>query len=127
MATDGPRPRWRSWCKRGACLALLLAVAAVALRCLPHAPLSDAVSQSRAVYARGGELLRLSLAPDAQYRLWVPLPRMAPSLVQAVLLYEDRRFYWHPGVNPVALGRSVWSMASGGRRKKGDAVQRPLE
>ena len=59
-----------------AAVALLLAL----LRLWPHAPLSETVGSSRAVYAQGGELLRLTLASDEQYRLWVPLERISPTL-----------------------------------------------
>jgi penicillin-binding protein 1C len=106
----------------GVLLALLLAL----LRLWPHAPLSETVGSSRAVYARGGELLRLTLAADEQYRLWVPLDRISPTLIDAVLLYEDRRFYAHPGVNPAALVRSAWRIASGERRQGGSTLTMQL-
>lgn len=106
----------------GVLLALLLAL----LRLWPHAPLGETVGSSRAVYARGGELLRLTLAADEQYRLWVPLERISPTLIDAVLLYEDRRFYAHPGVNPAALVRSAWRIASGERRQGGSTLTMQL-
>jgi len=105
-----------------ALIALLLAL----LRLWPHTALSDTVGSSRAVYAQGGELMRLTLAGDEQYRLWVPLERISPTLVDAVLLYEDRRFYMHPGVNPAALVRSVWRIASGERRQGGSTLTMQL-
>ena len=70
------------------------------LRLWPHAPLEQAVTSSRVVLADDGSLLRMTLADDGQYRLWLPLERMSPSLVEALLLKEDRNFYWHPGINP---------------------------
>ena len=57
------------------------------------------------VWSADGELLRVTLRGDDQYRLWVPLSEISPTLVDAILLKEDRWFYWHPGVNPVALIR----------------------
>ena len=104
----------------------VLVVLLAPLRLWPHAPLADAIGSSRAVYAQGGELMRLTLAPDQQYRLWVPLAKIAPTLVDAVLLYEDRRFYAHPGVNPAALVRSAWQMGSGGRRQGGSTLTMQL-
>ena len=112
--------------KRIAWLIALITLAVIALRLLPHAPLSEQIGSSRAVYARGGELLRLTLAPDEQYRVRVPLDQISPTLVDAVLLYEDRSFYWHPGVNPVALVRSTWQIASGGRRQGGSTLTMQL-
>ena len=43
-----------------------------------------------------------------------------------MLLYEDRRFYAHPGVNPAALVRSAWRIASGERRQGGSTLTMQL-
>ncbi|MNP93846.1 Penicillin-binding protein 1F [compost metagenome] len=112
--------------RKPALWALAVAFLLALLRLWPHAPLSETVGSSRAVYAQGGELLRLTLASDEQYRLWVPLDRISPTLVDAVLLYEDRRFYAHPGVNPAALARSAWRIASGERRQGGSTLTMQL-
>jgi len=106
--------------------ALAPTVALVTLRLLPHASLSSQVPLSRAVYARGGELLRVTLASDEQIRLWTPLSQISPLAVQATLLYEDRWFRVHPGINPVALGRAVQSIVSGGRRIGGSTITMQL-
>lgn len=89
--------------------ALLLAAALLALRLWPVPPLSAGVPLSSAVLDRDGRLLRLTLAADQRYRLWLPLSDIAPTLVEAVLLHEDVWFRWHPGVNPVSLARGAWS------------------
>jgi len=57
------------------------ALALVALRILPHAPLSSYAPLSTAVYAHDGELLRLTLASDGQYRLWTPLSEVSAEFV----------------------------------------------
>lgn len=88
----------------------------VVLRCWPKPAWSQAWPSSTAIYDQEGRLLRLSLARDEQYRLWVPLERMPPKLVQAVKLYEDQWFDWHPGVNPVALWRAAFNTVSGRHR-----------
>ncbi|HEY1314053.1 MAG TPA: penicillin-binding protein 1C [Steroidobacteraceae bacterium] len=96
---------------------LLLGTLGVGLaRSLSHVPLSSFAPQSTAVSAQSGELLRLTLAADGQYRLWVDLERMPSRLPAAVLLYEDRWFYLHPGVNPVALARAMFEAGVGRRR-----------
>ncbi len=58
---------------------------------------------SRAVYDRNGMLLRLTLSPTQTYRVMTPLEEMSPQLITATLDYEDKHFYRHLGVNPVAL------------------------
>ena len=90
----------------------IVALSLLALRLWPQPDLRTAALDSSAVLARDGQLLRLALAADEQYRLWVPLADIDPRLAQAVLLYEDRWFYWHAGVNPVALVRAAASYIS---------------
>ena len=96
--------RWQNWL---AGLALLGAVL-VGCRLWPHQPLRDWQPSSTAVYDDHGRLLRLTLASDDRYRLWVPLQQISPQLVDGVLLHEDRWFRWHPGFNPYGLLRGAW-------------------
>jgi len=96
------------------------------LRVLPKPGLSEIAPSSRSVVAASGELLRLTLASDEQYRLWTPLNEIAPAMQQAVTLYEDRWFYWHPGVNPWALLRAAASTATGSRRIGGSTITMQL-
>ncbi|RJG04248.1 penicillin-binding protein 1C [Noviherbaspirillum sedimenti] len=104
---------------------LLLAVL-TGLRLWPHPSLRAAVPGSTALYASDGELLRLALASDQQYRLWVPLAEIEPRLVEAVLLYEDRWFYWHAGVNPLALARASLATYGHGARQGASTITMQL-
>lgn len=61
------------------------------------------VQFSTAYYDRDGRLLRLTLAPDDKYRLFTPLSEISPDIIRATILYEDKYFRIHPGVNPVSL------------------------
>jgi penicillin-binding protein 1C len=78
-------------------------------RLIPVAPLSARVGSSTAVYDGRGRLLRLTVAPDERYRVWVPVERISPLLIDATLLQEDRHFRFHPGVDPAALARAAWA------------------
>jgi penicillin-binding protein 1C len=109
-----------------ALVGLGLGLLLVGLRLLPHAALSTRVPLSQAVYARGGELLRMTLADDQQYRLWTPLAEVSPLSVRATLTYEDRWFRFHPGVNPVSLVRAARSIVGGGRRVGGSTLTMQL-
>jgi penicillin-binding protein 1C len=108
----------------GALLALLLLLPLP--RMLPKPPLSAAAPSSRSVLAADGQLLRLTLAGDQQYRLWTPLAAIAAPLQEAVLLYEDRGYYWHPGVNPWALARAGYYSVAGQRRIGGSTITMQL-
>lgn len=74
----------------------------------PHLPLSQWLPSSTAVLDDKGRLLRLTLARDEQYRLWTEQTEISPQLIQAILLHEDRYFYWEPGFNPISLARGAF-------------------
>ncbi len=100
-----------------ALLALLAVLSALLIaRHWPKPPLRALAPGSTAISAEDGQLLRLTLAADGQYRLWVDLEGMPQRLPAAVVLYEDRWFYRHPGVNPLALVRAAARNRLGGRR-----------
>ena len=42
-----------------------------------------------------------------QVRTWLPLREIPPMLVDTILGVEDHRFYWHPGIDPIAIGRAI--------------------
>ncbi|HET7330601.1 transglycosylase domain-containing protein, partial [Dyella sp.] len=96
--------RWQNWLMA----ALLLFAILAGCRLWPHPPLRSWLPSSTAVYDSKGHLLRLTLASDQQYRLWVPLKDISPQLVDGVLLHEDRWYRWHAGVNPYGLLRGAW-------------------
>ena len=96
------------------------------VRCWPHQPLAARVPLSTAVWSADGDLLRVTLASDDQYRLWTPLAEMSPELAEAFLLKEDRWFYWHPGVNPAALARAGLRTYRGSARQGGSTITMQL-
>lgn len=96
--------RWQNWLVGAALIAAVL----VGFRLWPHPRLRDWLPSSTAVYDAKGRLLRLTLASDDRYRLWVPLHDISPQLVEGVLLHEDRWFRWHAGFNPYGLARGAW-------------------
>jgi penicillin-binding protein 1C len=97
-----------------------------ALRLSPHPPLADRFPRSTAVWSADGELLRMTRSADDRYRVWVPLTEISPALVDAFLLKEDRWFYWHFGVNPIALGRAAFRSYTGGTRQGGSTLTMQL-
>jgi penicillin-binding protein 1C len=86
---------------------------------LPRPDLYARADESTAWFDRHGKLLRLELAADDRYRLRVPLERIAPVMQQATLLYEDRDFYSHGGVDLPALVRAAWQTWVIGERRIG--------
>jgi penicillin-binding protein 1C len=112
--------------KRAYCTLAILILTLVALRLWPHAPLKQRVPLSTGVWSADGELLRVTLASDDQYRLWTPLADISPAVVEAFLTKEDRWFYWHPGVNPAAIARATFRTYGKGERQGGSTVTMQL-
>ncbi len=53
-----------------------------------------------------GQLLGAAIAADGQWRF--PAPQGLPGkFKQALVCFEDKRFYRHPGIDPLALGRAM--------------------
>lgn len=61
----------------------------------------------RMVLDRNGTVLRVFLADDDRHRIPVTLDGVAPVLVDTLLESEDRWFWVHPGVNPLAVARAA--------------------
>ena len=82
---------------------------ALVIALVPKPHLLDQASFSPCYVDRNGKLLRLGLAEDDRYRVYVPLEKIAPQLIEMTLLHEDRYFHEHAGFNPIALMRASWS------------------
>jgi penicillin-binding protein 1C len=78
---------------------------------LPKPPLLDGIPFSQCVRDRNGKLLRVALTADQKFRIWMPLQKISPDLINATLRYEDKYFPKHPGVNPIALARCAIDLA----------------
>ena len=75
---------------------------------------------STLIVDRDGQLLRAFLS-DGQQWCFPPDTSLAvpTKLRTAVLHFEDRRFYRHLGVDPLALGRALYQNAAAGTVKSG--------
>lgn len=103
---------------------LIAALALVAMLVLQFAPLPEKlsrVSYARILLDRNGQLLGASIAGDQQWR-FAPVDKLPEKYVQALLLFEDRRFYQHPGVDPMAIVRAAWGNLREGRVTSGGST-----
>ncbi len=71
-------------------------------------PLPQPAPPSVRVLAQDGQLLRAFPAPDETWRYPAQIESVAPVYLEQLLAYEDRAFYYHPGVNPLAIARAAW-------------------
>lgn len=95
--------------------AMAMAVGSAAWQLPEYGQLRARVPSSDAkLLDRSGQLLQSVRLDHRVRRLdWVPLADVSPRLVAAVLAVEDRRFYRHPGVDPVAIGAALRGAATG--------------
>ena len=56
-------------------------------------------------------------AGEREKRRPVALTAIQPRMVQAVLSIEDRRFYEHPGIDPIGMGGAAFSYVTGRRAR----------
>ncbi len=68
------------------------------------------------------EPLRFFLARDQSWRFPVELEEVSGDFVHAVLASEDRYFFSHPGVNPVAIVQAALSNLRAGRVVRGGST-----
>ena len=73
--------------------------------CLPK-PLFDS-SYSTVLLDEDGQLLGARLAKDGQWRFPGEDLIVPETFEKAILQFEDKRFYHHPGVDILALGRAI--------------------
>lgn len=112
----------KPWLRAGGrILAIYLAVKAVAWL-VPVPTESLFRPSSTLVFDRRGELLQASLSSDDRWRIRTPVNQISPHLRRAVLGFEDRWFYWHPGFNPFSIGRALVQNVRAGRIVSGGST-----
>lgn len=101
-------------------IALVVAVV-VAMQSLPsfESLKSSPNGQMIRVHAADGSVI-VSLGPS--YGRWVPYDQIPQVMVDAMVSTEDKRYYYHPGVDPVGMVRAAWLAVANrgsGRRWQG--------
>ena len=76
---------------------------------------------STVIRDRNGLLLGAKVAKDGQWRF--PATDSVPVKVRmATIAFEDRYFYWHPGINPVSVFRALYQNMKAGRIVSGGST-----
>lgn len=87
---------------------LVLALLAFFLPPLPQQYRDLKADSSLILTDRHGTPLRRQMSDREGVNSWVSLNSMGSTLRAAVIRAEDKRFYYHPGIDPVAVTRSLW-------------------
>jgi len=85
-------------------------------------PLGEGMQFSTLVVDRDGRLLRAFATADGRWRLPVRLDQVDPRYIQALLGYEDNRFYSHHGVDPLAMVRAFGQLVRSGHIVSGGST-----
>jgi penicillin-binding protein 1C len=76
---------------------------------------------STVLESRDGQLLSASIASDGQWRF--PADNDVPDrFVKALLAFEDKRFFYHPGVDPFSIARALLQNVREGRIVSGGST-----
>ena len=70
-------------------------------------PLEINIDYSQSVLDKDGQVLQTFLTYDDKWRLYTELNEISPSLKKAIIAKEDKYFYYHPGINIIAIGRAL--------------------
>ncbi|MFM1693027.1 penicillin-binding protein 1C [Aeromonas salmonicida] len=111
-------PRWLRLAGLG--MGAFILVLLVLDRAFPPPPLDPAYA--RVVLDMKGRPLRAFADTSGVWRYPVTLAQVSPRYIEALLGYEDRHFWRHPGVNPVAMVRGVWQWLRYGRAVSGGST-----
>ncbi|MEO1338301.1 MAG: transglycosylase domain-containing protein, partial [Myxococcota bacterium] len=88
----------------------------IAFFCLPVVEPSGPMS--KILVDREGRLLSAQVADDEQWRL-PPRHSLPTRYVRALLTFEDHRFWYHVGIDPLAVIRAVVANVRNGRVMSG--------
>jgi penicillin-binding protein 1A len=111
-----PRGRAKIWALRGlkiglaAAVAGLLAVVVAVVIAMQSLPDYDSLKSSPngqmiRVHAADGSVI-VSLGPS--FGQWLSYDQIPEVMVDAMVSTEDKRFYLHPGVDPIGMARAAW-------------------
>ena len=70
-------------------------------------PVPATINFAPLVEARNGTILHAYLTDDQQWRFKTRLHEITPELKKAIIFKEDKYFYKHFGVNPLAISRAL--------------------
>jgi penicillin-binding protein 1C len=89
------------------------------LFCLPR-PLFQ-VPYSSTIEDAQGQLLSARIASDGQWRVY-PSDSLPAKYVDCLVEFEDRWFWYHPGINPVSMGLALVTNVKNGTVKRGGST-----
>ena len=106
----------------GVVVAALIVGPGLYINALGPAPLGRHLVYSHLVVDRNGKLLRAYATPEGRWRLPATVKDVDPRFLELLFAYEDKRFYGHGGVDPLAMMRAAWQWMSTGHIVSGGST-----
>jgi penicillin-binding protein 1A len=100
-------------------LAVAVGVAMSSLPSYQELVRRDDLGQMIRVRAADGSVI-VSLGPS--FGEWLPYQEIPPIMREAMVAVEDKRFRYHPGVDPLAIGRALYVRVDKGRWTQGGST-----
>ena len=98
---------FKKYAKKIITFIIICSVIILIIRFFPRSKILSDYTFSKSFFSHDGNLLRVTVSYDDKYRVFYPLNEIPEQIQQAVLMYEDKNFYFHIGVNPVSLLRAI--------------------
>ena len=80
--------------------------------CAPD--LSRFYDRSHSLYDKSGNIIYSSMNKDGYHRILTTQAQVDPLYIKMLIASEDERFYSHPGVDVISIGRALWSNITSG-------------
>ena len=76
--------------------------------------------ESPAMYDKNGELIHIE---RNKFDIWMlKAKNIDPQFKELLLNFEDKSFYFHPGINPFSIARATWQAISTGKIVSGGST-----
>ena len=82
-------------------------------------PFRPKIEFSPTILSHNNELLHSYLTTDEKWRMYTTLDEISPTLRKAIIHKEDQYFYYHFGVNPLAILRAAFNNIVKSKRTSG--------
>lgn len=77
---------------------------------------------SHLILDKQNQLLTALISKDERLRFQVNLNEVDSRFIRILVAYEDKRFFYHYGIDPLAIGRALWQWGRSGRIVSGGST-----
>lgn len=101
--------RFKKYIKHIAIFLVICLIFVLLIRFYPRENILHNYTFSKSFFSKDNKLLRITLSYDDKYRIFYLLNEIPKQLQETVLMYEDKNFYHHIGIDIFSLVRAMWT------------------